>query len=165
MFEQTFKNIDNVLRTEAGCQNELDYIEQTSWIIFLKYLDDLERDRQEAADLSGKPYKPILPTEYRWQTWAVPKTKNGEIDHHKALSGDDLSEFVNKKLFPFLAKFKTTAEHPDTIEYKIGEIFSEIRNKVHSGYNLREILNAVDELHFRSQAERHEMSSTSPRFQ
>lgn len=40
MFEQTFKNIDNVLRTEAGCQNELDYIEQPSWIIFLKYLDD-----------------------------------------------------------------------------------------------------------------------------
>ncbi len=159
MFEQAFKNIDNVLRTEAGCQNELDYIEQTSWIIFLKYLDDLERDREEAADLSGKPYKPILPGEYRWRKWAVPKTKNGEIDHHKALSGDDLSDFVNKKLFPFLAKFKTTAEHPDTIEYKIGEIFSEIRNKVHSGYNLREILNAVDELHFRSQAERHEMSS------
>jgi type I restriction enzyme M protein len=49
MFEQTFKNIDNVLRTEAGCQNELDYIEQPSWIIFLKYLDDLEADREAAV--------------------------------------------------------------------------------------------------------------------
>lgn len=159
MFEQTFKNIDNVLRTEAGCQNELDYIEQTSWIIFLKYLDDLEADRQAAAELSGKTYKPILSSEYRWKHWAVPKTKTGEIDHNKATTGDDLSEFVNKKLFPYLARFHTTAEHPDTIEYKIGEIFSEIRNKVHSGYNLREILNQVDELHFRSQAERHEMSA------
>ena len=56
MFEQTFKNIDNVLRTEAGCQNELDYIEQTSWIIFLKYLDDLEADREAAAELAGKTY-------------------------------------------------------------------------------------------------------------
>lgn len=159
MFEQTFKNIDNVLRTEAGCQNELDYIEQTSWIIFLKYLDDLEADREAAAQLSGKTYKPILAPEYRWKKWAVPKNRAGEIDHHKALTGDDLSEFVNKKLFPYLAKFKTTAEHPDTIEYKIGEIFGELRNKVYGGYNLREILSRVDELRFRSSAEKHEMSA------
>jgi type I restriction enzyme M protein len=159
VFEQTFKNIDNVLRTEAGCQNELDYIEQTSWVIFLKYLDDLEADREAAAELAGKTYKPILAPEYRWRKWAVPKTKAGEIDHHKALSGDDLSEFVQKKLFPYLAKFKTDAEHPDTIEYKIGEIFGELRNKIHNGYNLREILNRVDELRFRSKAEKHEMSA------
>ena len=159
MFEQTFKNIDNVLRTEAGCQNELDYIEQTSWIIFLKYLDDLEADREAAAALSGKAYKPILSPEYRWKRWAVPKTKSGEIDHNKALTGDDLTEFIDKKLFPYFARFHTTADHPDTIEYKIGEIFGEIRNKVHNGYNLREILNRVDELRFRSQAERHEMSA------
>lgn len=159
MFEQTFKNIDNVLRTEAGCQNELDYIEQTSWIIFLKYLDDLEADREAAAALSGKSYTPILSAEHRWKRWACPKTKSGEIDHNKALTGDDLTEFVNKKLFPYLARFHATADHPDTIEYKIGEIFSEIRNKIHSGYNLREILNRVDELRFRSQAEKHEMSS------
>ena len=118
MFEQTFKNIDNTLRTEAGCQNELDYIEQTSWIIFLKYLDDLEADREAAAQLSGKSYTPILSAEYRWKRWAVPKTKSGEIDHNKALTGDDLTEFVNKKLFPYLARFHTTADHPDTIEYK-----------------------------------------------
>src|ERR1700676_2856517 len=159
MFEQTFKNIDNTLRTEAGCQNELDYIEQTSWIIFLKYLDDLEADREAAAALSGKSYTPILGAEYRWKRWAVPKTKKGEIDHNKALTGDDLTEFVDKKLFPYLARFHTTADHPDTIEYKIGEIFGEIRNKIQSGYNLREILNRVDELRFRSQAERHEMSA------
>ena len=159
MFEQTFKNIDNVLRTEAGCQNELDYIEQTSWVIFLKYLDDLEADREAAAELSGKKYTPILGAEYRWKRWAVPKTKLGEIDHNKALTGDDLSEFINEKLFPYLARFQTTADHPDTIEYKIGEIFGEIRNKIQSGYNLREILNRVDELRFRSQAEKHEMSS------
>ncbi len=159
MFEQTFKNIDNVLRTEQGCQSELDYIEQTSWIIFLKYLDDLEADREAAAELSGKSYTPILGAEYRWRRWAVPKTKNGEIDHNTALTGDDLTEFANKKLFPYLARFHTTADHPDTIEYKIGEIFGEIRNKIHSGYSLREILNRVDELRFRSQAEKHEMSS------
>ena len=108
---------------------------------------------------SGKSYTPILSPDYRWKRWAVPKTKSGEIDHNKALTGDDLSEFIDKKLFPYLARFHTTADHPDTIEYKIGEIFSEIRNKIHSGYNLREILNRVDELRFRSQSEQHEMSA------
>jgi type I restriction enzyme M protein len=94
MFEQTFKNIDNVLRTEAGCQNELDYIEQTSWIIFLKYLDDLEADREAAAELAGKTYKPILAPSTGGGSGQFPRPRAGEIDHHKALTGDDLSEFV-----------------------------------------------------------------------
>lgn len=158
MFELTFKNIDDALRTEAGCQNELDYVEQTSWIIFLKYLDDLEQDRQTAAKLKGEPYSPILDDKHRWKTWAAPKLASGEIDHVNALTGDDLIDFVNRDLFPYLARFRQTADSPDTIEYKIGQIFSELRNKIHSGYNLREILNRVDELHFRSQAEKHEMS-------
>lgn len=56
MFEQTFKNMDDVLRKEAGCTTELDYTEQTSWLLFLKYLDDLEAGRAMEADLVGKPY-------------------------------------------------------------------------------------------------------------
>ena len=87
-----------------------------------------------------------------------PKTKAGELDHHKALTGDDLRDFVDQKLFPYLKSFKTQADDPDTIEYKIGEIFSELKNKIQSGYNLREIINLVDELRFRSQKEKHEMS-------
>ncbi len=54
MFEQTFKNIDDILWKEAGCQSELDYVEQTSWIIFLKYLDDLEKERRTKAELVEK---------------------------------------------------------------------------------------------------------------
>ena len=54
MFEQTFKNIDDVLWKEAGCTTELDYTEQTSWLLFLKYLDGLEQDRADEAALLGK---------------------------------------------------------------------------------------------------------------
>lgn len=158
MFEQVFKNIDDILHKDAGCGSELDYVEQTSWVLFLKYLEDLERDKQTAAQLSGKPYKPIIEERYKWHVWAVPKTKDGKIDHHKALIGDDLKEFVDHKLFPYLKKFKAEATSPDTIEYKIGEIFSELKNKVHSGYNLREVLNLIDALRFRSKEEKHEMS-------
>lgn len=158
MFEQTFKNIDDILHKDAGCSSELDYVEQTSWILFLKYLDDLEKDKKTASKLSGKTHAGIISPEYRWEVWAVPKDKDGKLDHHKALTGDDLKEFVDHKLFPYLKKFKTNAESADTIEYKIGEIFNELKNKVQSGYNLREVINLIDELRFRSHAEKHEMS-------
>jgi len=157
LFEQTFKNIDDILWKDAGCSSELDYVEQTSWILFLKYLDDYEKDKKTAAELSGKTYSNILSPQFRWDNWAVPKS-NGKLDHHKALSGDDLKEFVDNKLFPYLRKFKTSAESANTIEYKIGEIFSELKNKLQSGYNLREVINLVDELRFRTHAEKHEMS-------
>src|SRR4030065_362957 len=158
LFEQTFKNIDDILHKDAGCSSELDYVEKTSWILFLKYLDDFEKDKKTAAELSGKAYAGIISPEYRWEVWAAPKGKDGKIDHHKALTGDDLKEFVDHKLFPYLKKFKTSAESAATIEYKIGEIFSELKNKIQSGYNLREVINRIDELRFRSHAEKHEMS-------
>jgi len=157
MFELTFKNIDDLLRT-TDCQTELDYVEQTSWIIFLKYLDDLDTDRQTTAKLIGEAFTPLMDDKYRWKTWAAPKLANDEIDHTNALTGDDLIDFINRDLFPYLARFRQTADSPDTIEYKIGQIFSELRNKIDSGYTLREILERVDQLHFRSQAEKHEMS-------
>lgn len=158
MFEQTFKNIDDILHKDAGCGSELDYVEQTSWVLFLKYLDDLEKDKATASELAGKTYTPIIEKKYQWTTWAAPKGKDGKIDHHKALTGDDLSDFVNIKLFPYLKKFKVEAQSADTIEYKIGEIFSELKNRIQSGYNLREVINLIDNLRFRTHAEKHEMS-------
>ncbi|MFW2571944.1 N-6 DNA methylase [Legionella sp. 29fVS95] len=158
MFEQTFKNIDDILHKDAGCSSELDYVEQTSWVLFLKYLDDFEKDKQAEAELAGKAYQQIIAPEYRWEVWAAPKGKDGKLDHHKALSGDDLKDFVDLKLVPYLKKFKTSAESPDTIQYKIGEIFHELKNKIQSGYNLREVINLIDQLRFRSHAEKHEMS-------
>ena len=159
MFEQTFKNIDDVLWKDAGCTSELDYTEQTSWLLFLKYLDALESDRAMSAALNGKPYTHLLDTPYRWETWAAPKGKDGKIDHNTALTGDDLIQFVNGKLFPYLHGFKAKHnDQPNTVEYKIGEIFGEIKNRIQSGYNLREIIDQIDQLRFQSQTEKHELS-------
>lgn len=158
MFEQTFKNIDDVLWKEAGCTTELDYTEQSSWILFLKYLDDLEREKAMSAELVGKSYSFIIDEPYRWSKWAAPKKKDGSFDHDHALTGDDLIEFVNDKLFPYLKGFKQRATGADTIEYKIGEIFSEIKNKFTSGYSMRDVLELTDQLRFGSQAEKHELS-------
>ena len=164
MFEQAFKNIDDVLWKDAGCTSELDYTEQSSWLLFLKYLDALETDKATEAQLDGKKYSFILDKPYRWESWAAPRmagatvSLSNAIDHNTALSGDDLTAFVNGKLFPYLMGFKQRATGPDTIEYKIGEIFSEIKNRIQSGYNLREIIDHIDELRFGSQVEKHELS-------
>ena len=158
MFEQTFKNIDDILHKDAGCTSELDYTEQSSWLLFLKYLDALEQDKAAEAALEGRMYSFILHEPFRWDRWAAPKHADGKLDHNVAMTGDDLRDFVDEKLFPYLAGFKDRASGPSTIEYKIGEIFGEITNKVQSGYNLRDVIDLVDELRFRSQTEKHELS-------
>jgi len=84
VFEQVFKNIDDVLRKEAGCTTELDYTEQTSWLLFLKHLDTLEDERATDARLNNKKYSPIVEKSFRRETWAAPKNKDGQIDHNKA---------------------------------------------------------------------------------
>jgi type I restriction enzyme M protein len=158
MFEQTFKNIDDVLWKEAGCATELDYTEQTSWILFLKYLDDLEKANEQRAELQSKKYRYIIDAKHRWSAWAAPKKRDGTFDHDKALTGDDLIKYVDQKLFPYLKGFRTRAEGANTIEYKIGEIFNEIENKFRSGYSLRDALELTDGLSFRSQDQKHELS-------
>lgn len=158
MFEQTFKNIDDIFHKDAGCSSELDYTEQSSWMLFLKYLDDLEHEKSLEAELMGKKYQYILDEQHRWGKWAAPKDAKGQFDHNNALTGDDLIDFVDGKLFPYLKGFKQRATSPNTIEYKIGEIFGEIKNKIQSGYSLRDALEKVDELRFRSQEEKHELS-------
>jgi type I restriction enzyme M protein len=158
MFEQTFKNIDDILHKDAGCTIELDYTEQSSWLLFLKYLDALEADKALEAELIGKTYSFIIDKPYRWESWAAPKGPDGKLDHNSAMTGDDLRDFVNGKLFPYLHGFKQRASGPQTIEYKIGEVFGEIKNRIQSGYNLRDVIELVDELRFRSQTEKHELS-------
>lgn len=158
MFEQAFKNIDDILRKDSGCSSELDYTEQTSWLLFLKYLDAMEQDKAQEAALRGRDYQFILDDKYQWESWAAPKTASGAINHNLAMTGDDLRDFVNNDLFPYLHGFKKRATGPNTIEYKIGEVFGEIKNRLQSGYNLREVIEVVDELSFGTQTQRHELS-------
>jgi len=86
MFEQTFKNIDDIFHKDAGCSSELDYTEQSSWMLFLKYLDDLEHTKSQEAELMAEEYQYIIDKEHRWGSWAAPKNANGEFDHDNALT-------------------------------------------------------------------------------
>ena len=159
MFQQTFKNIDDILWKDAGCSTELDYAEQSSWILFLKWLDDYEKDKEIKAKLENKKFEPTLDKEFQWSTWAIVKDKEGKIDFNKSLTGPDLKKFVNDKLFTYLSSFRNKVESFDTLEYKIGEIFSELQNKLQDGYTLRDVINEVDNLQFRSNEQKHELSA------
>lgn len=158
MYENAFNQIERALRAEEGIANELDYVEQTSWVLFLKYLHDLENERRDRAELNGETYAPIITGAFRWDVWAAPKDEAGDFDHNKSRIGDDLVAFVDRELFPYLASFRQSAAGPRTIQYKIGEVFTELRSKFRSGYILRDVLEILDGLSFNTQAERHELS-------
>ena len=159
MYEETFKSIDNFLWKDAGCDSELDYIEQTSWILFLKYLDDYENDKETAALLNGVDYKRIIDNKYRWNNWAYPVKEDGSLNIDELKTGSDLVNFVNQILFPYLRKFKDNDIDPKTIKYKIGEIFSEVRNRIESGYTIRSVIDKVNTLTFLKNDEKFELSN------
>ncbi|MGO1893882.1 MAG: N-6 DNA methylase, partial [Luteimonas sp.] len=157
MFENAFNSLDRVMRNDEGLASELDYAEQTSWLLFLKYLNDMEREWADEAALQGRDYEPVIDPEFQWKAWAAPKTKEGTPDPN-VLTGKDLIEFVNDALFPYLESFRESTDNPDTIEYKIGEVFAEIANRFRSGYSLRDALELIDTLDFGSSQAKHELS-------
>jgi len=158
-FEQQFKRIDDILRSDAGCSTPLDYIEQTSWILFLKYIDDLEQNRKIKAELTNKKYKAILEEKYSFSIWAIPKNGKGELDYNKRRVNEDLIDFVNNELFVYLKSFKNVEADVNTLEYKIGEVFDQLKNRIESGKNLADILDAVDKMKFTTSKAKHEMSA------
>ncbi|MGV9001329.1 MAG: N-6 DNA methylase [Candidatus Saccharimonadaceae bacterium] len=154
-----FKRIDNILYEDAGTNGANDYMTQMSWILFLKYLDDLEDIREQEAVFSGNAYEPLFKYEFQWDNWAAQKLDDGSPDLNRRISGEDLIEFVNLKLFPYLKQFKNTVQDPKSLLYKIGEIYGEVGNKIQSGRNLREVIDIIDKLEFKTQDELDDLSA------
>lgn len=153
-----FKRIDNILLEDAGTNGAGDYMAQMSWILFLKYLDDLEETRKLETAFNEETYEPLFKEEFQWDSWAAPK-KDGKPDVSAQLTGSDLIEFVNLKLFPYLKSFKNSENDPKSLIYKIGEIFGEVNNKIVSGRNLREVIDIIDKLQFQTQDELDQLSA------
>ena len=97
--------ITDILRRDDGISWAMQYTEQISWILFLKYLNDYEETQNQSAFLNGEKYNYILKSEFRRNNRACPK-KDGKIDFAIAKSWDDLKDFVNKELFPYLKEFR-----------------------------------------------------------
>lgn len=149
--------ITDILRRDDGISGAMQYTEQVSWILFLKFFDDYEKNQYAWAQLNGETYNHVLESDYRRDTRACPK-KDWKIDHHTARSWDDLKDFVNQKLFPYLKWFKDVTQNPNNMKYKIWEIFYFLDNKIESGHTLREILDIIDSLNFQKQEDLFELS-------
>ena len=157
--QQKIDRITDILRRDDGISGAMHYTEQTSWILFLKFLDDYEAEKADEAILSGRDYAPVLDGQHRWSRWACPKTENGKLDIQKSRTGDDLRDYVNDELFPYLKSFRNeTQADPNSFRYKIGAIFEYLDNKIASGHTLREVLDIIDSLNFQSEQELFELS-------
>jgi type I restriction enzyme M protein len=155
--QSKFKRIDNILLEDAGTNGANDYITQISWLLFLKYIDDSEIGRKIDAELAGRAYEPLFKSEFMWHNWASPK-KEDKNDLSSQLSGQDLIDFVNDKLFPYLKSFKNAQLDPRSMRCKIGEIFGELNNKIVNGHNLRDTIDIIDTMHFKTQEELDDLS-------
>jgi len=133
----------DIMRRDDGTTGILEYMEQLSWMIFLKIFEDLEKRMEEEAKFEGREYKPIIKKEYQWSSW----TK-------KDFKGDDLVEFIDRKLFPYLRSLEGTKE-----KEQIAAIFEETRgNRMKSVYNLKDVINLLDTIDFNKAEDTHVLS-------
>ena len=135
----------------------MQYTEQISWILFLKFFDDYEQAQELEASLSGRSYIRLLEPEYQWDNRAAPK-KDGKIDTLVAMVGDDIKDFVNQKLFPYLKSFRHLESDYHSMKYKIGEIFYFLDNRIENGNTIREVVDIIDRMSFQSQSDLFELS-------
>lgn len=157
-FTTKLESIDKKMWLDEGINNDLDYLEQSSWILFLKLIEETELDRIKTAELNNQEYKEIFKDEYKWSNWAVKKLPDGSSDLRGNLRGNQLIEYVQSELFPYLKSFTENAEEVDSLEYKIGAIFNEINFKFQDGNILREVLDSIDEISIGTDEDRHELS-------
>jgi len=137
------KSAADKMRADDNTKNALKYLEQLTWLLFLKVFDALEETRETVAEIDGKSYRPLLAGKYRWSTWA----------RDRDLTGDALIDFVTNDLLPHLRGLSGTPRAE-----RMAAIFAEIRTVMKSGYSLKEVVAVVDEIDFHALDNHHAMS-------
>lgn len=139
------KRIQDVMRDDKGVNGDAQRIEQMTWIFFLKVYDA----KEDQWEFEEDNYHSIIPDNLRWKNWAV-DNKDG-----KALTGDDLLNFVNNELFPALKNLEIGIETP--LKQRIVKyVFEDAHNYMKDGADLRTVINIIDEIDFSEYKERHE---------
>lgn len=148
------------MRKDKGLNGDLDRLPMLTWIMFLKFLDDLETQREQEAELSGKRFKPAIEAPYRWRDWAA---------NPQGITGDALIAWVNQDeavgpdgkrgpgLFAYLRKL--TSNNGDNRRDVIATVFKGVQNRMVSGYLLRDVINKVAGIHFTANDELHTLGS------
>ena len=154
------KSARDIMRKDKGISTDIDRLPMLTWIMFLKFLDDLERQREQEAELAGKRFKPAIEAPYRWRDWAAKSD---------GVTGDELIRWVNQDeavgpdgkrgpgLFAYLRRL--TSSNGDNRRDVIALVFRGIQNRMVSGYLLRDVMNKVDAIHFTSSDELHTLGA------
>ncbi|WP_405289001.1 N-6 DNA methylase [Methanobrevibacter sp.] len=138
------KSIQDIMRNDSGVNGDAQRIEQMTWILFLKIYDYQEKNWEFDDD----NYRSIIPDELRWRNWAI-DNKDGE-----ALTGEDLLDFVNNKLFPGLKNLELN-EYSKRNEIIVREVFEDNNNYMKDGVLLRQVVNVIDNLNFDDYQDKH----------
>lgn len=138
------KRIQDITRKDAGVNGDAQRIEQMSWLLFLKIYDS----REEVWEIEDDAYESVIPEELKWRNWA--HSEKGE----QVMTGDDLLNFVNNKLFKGLKEIEITPEMPVRKQI-IRAAFEDANNYMKDGVLLRQVINVVDEVDFHSPEDRH----------
>ena len=150
------KSARDLMRKDKGLNGDLDRLPMLTWIMFLKFLDDMEQQRETEAIMAGKRFRPALEPPYRWRDWAAPED---------GITGDELIAFINQDeavrpdgtkgpgLFAYLKGLQSSngADRRDVI----ARVFSGVLNRMVSGYLLRDVINKINGIHFTSSDEIH----------
>lgn len=160
MLGSHLKSARDIMRKDKGLNGDLDRLPLLTWIMFLKFLDDLEQQREEETALSGKKFKPAIEAPYRWRDWAADP---------QGVTGDELLSFINSDeavradgtkgpgLFAYLRSLSSS--NGDNRRDVIATVFKGVDNRMKSGYLLRDIINKVGGIHFTSSDELHTLGA------
>jgi type I restriction enzyme M protein len=154
------KSARDIMRKDKGLNGDLDRLPMLTWIMFLKFLDDLELQREGEAKLAGKKFKPAIEPPYRWRDWAA------KCD---GITGDELLAFINQEectrpdgkrgagLFRYLRTL--TSANGDDRRDVIATVFKGVQNRMVSGYLLRDVINKLNGIHFTASNELHTLGA------
>ena len=138
------KRIQDITRNDAGVNGDAQRIEQMSWLLFLKIYDS----RELVWELEEDDYESIIPEDLKWRNWA--HAEKGE----QVLTGDDLLDFVNNRLFKELKELEITPNMPIRKSI-VKSAFEDANNYMKNGVLLRQVINVIDEVDFNSPEDRH----------
>src|ERR1051326_8912305 len=153
------KSARQIMRKDKGLNGDLDRLPLFTWILFLKFLDDMEITAEEEAMLGRKKYQPVIKAPYRWRDWAV------KAD---GITGDELLKFISQDetirpdgtkgagLFAYLRGLQS--ESGKSRQDVIANVFKGVTNRMESGYLLRDVINKVSGIHFTASEEMHTLS-------
>ena len=155
--DRIIKSARQIMRKDKGLNGDLDRLPMLTWIMFLKFLDDMERIEETRAGLAGRTWRPVVEAPWRWRDWAAPADGITGADLLSFLSADETVLPDGSRgpgLFAYLRGLRGDDGRRDRRDV-VATVFRGFSNRMESGYLLRDVVSLVDGIRFDSSEEIH----------